>query len=118
MEPSNQRPMKCREVSFFVDDAHREVALEALTRDVLPKFLQLPNFRGYVALLAVHQVRHEIIVLSLWDDDLEASEDASKAFVGAVLGAAGTNPIRRNFDILGAMVRTEDRFGRGPGKPT
>ncbi len=110
MESAPTCPMKCRQVSFFVDAEHREVALEALAKDVLPKFLRQPNFRGYLALEAVHESRGEIVVMSFWDDDLEDSEEASRSFIGTVFAAAGTNPSRRNFGILGAMVRTEDRF--------
>ena len=42
--------------------------------------------------------------MSFWDDDLEGSEEASQKVVNAVYDVAGTNPSRRTFDVLSAMV--------------
>jgi hypothetical protein len=96
--------VKCRQVSFYLEPDLVPAALASITDDVLPRFLALPHFRGYVAMQSEDRSRREIVVTSFWDDGLAESEEASLAFVEAVQHAAGTNPARRTFEVLGAVV--------------
>ncbi len=100
--------MKCREVSFYIEPQLLEVLLDGVLVKVLPQFLQLPHFRGYVALETDHGSRRKVIVLSFWDNDLEESDAASLAFVEAVYEVTNTNPARETFNFLGAMLIETD----------
>jgi hypothetical protein len=99
--------MKARRVSFYVNPEVVASAMGAIENEVLPRFLALPHFRGYVVLESDHDLRREFIVLSFWDDGLEGSKDASDAFVKAVHDVTGTNPMRETYNILAAMVTDE-----------
>ena len=72
--------------------------------DVLPQFLKIPHFRGYVALQSDHGSRRQVRIMSFWDDGLAGSEEASQAFIDAVYDTIGSNPSREVFDILGALL--------------
>lgn len=99
--------MKCRKVSFFLDPGQVAASIDSISREVLPDFLALPDFRGYLALQSDHGARTELIVMSFWDEGLDGSEAASTAFTTAVYNAAGTNPTRSTFDVLGALIVDE-----------
>jgi len=110
MVPQLGQAMKCRQVSFFIHPDDVPAASETVSREVLPMFLKLPNFRGYLALEATHEITREIVLMSFWDDNLDGSEDAERAFIGTIFAATGTNPSRRSFNILGAMTRIQNCF--------
>ena len=91
-------------MSFFIDPEVLAASMERVTAEVVPRFLDLPHFRGYLVLESDHGSRRQVRVMSFWDDGLEGSEDASQAFIVAVYEVTGTNPSREVFDILGAML--------------
>jgi hypothetical protein len=96
--------MKCRELSFFIDPVLLDASMAKVAADVLPKFLGLPHFRGYVTLESDHGSHRQVRVMSFWDDGLDGSDEASQAFIEAVYDIVGTNPVRETFDVRGALL--------------
>ncbi len=96
--------MKCRTVSFFVESARIQDVMTNIDAEVLPRFLVLPHFLGLVALQSPLGTRAEVVVMSLWDDELEESETVSESFRGRIQQATGMTPERRAFDVLRVMV--------------
>jgi len=96
--------MKCRELTFYIDPNLLDASMTRVVDEVLPRFLGLSHFRGYVALESDHGSRRKVIVLSFWNDHLEESEAASLAFVDAVFEVTGTNPTRQTFELLSGML--------------
>lgn len=96
--------MKCREISFFIEPELLEASMGRVADEVLPQFLELPHFRGYVALESDHGLRRQVRVLSFWDDHMAESEGASQAFIEAIYAIVGSNPSREVFDIRRAML--------------
>jgi hypothetical protein len=104
--------MKSRQLTFYAEPAAVESTMATITNDVIPRFADLPHFLGYVVLQAevspAHQEansRRELTVMSFWSDGLEGSEATSKEFIAEVHRVAGTNPVRKSFDLLKAMWR-------------
>ena len=102
-QPRNP-PMKCREISFVIEHELLEASMQRVADEVLPQFLKLTHFRGYVVLEADHGNHRQVRVMSFWDDHMAQSESASQAFIEAVYGIIGSNPSREMFDIRGAML--------------
>ena len=96
--------MKCREISFFIEPELLEASMDRVTDDVLPQFLDLPHFRGFVVLEADHGNHRQVPVMSFWDDHMAQSEAASQAFIEAVYDIVGSNPSREVFDVRGALL--------------
>jgi hypothetical protein len=65
----------------------------------------LPRFLGFLALQSELGTRSEIVIITLWDDGLEATEELSEAFRNEIQRATGMMPARQAFDILRVMVR-------------
>ena len=103
-EHHGRATMKCREISFFIEPGLLAASMGRVTEEVLPQFLDLPHFRGYVVLEAEHGVHRQVRVMSFWDDHLGESEAASHAFIEAVYDIIGSNPAREVFAIRGAML--------------
>ena len=104
--------MKCRELSFFIEPELLETSMAEVSAEVLPRFLDLPHFRGYAVLESDRGSRRQVRVMSFWDDGLEGSEEASQAFIDAVYNIIGSNPSREVFEILGAMLIDGDGVHR------
>jgi len=104
--------VKCREMSFYIDPEVLESSMAEVSAEVLPRFLDLPHFRGYSVLKSDHGSRRQVRVMSFWDDGLEGSEEASQAFIDAVYNIIGSNPSREVFEILGAMLIDGDGVHR------
>src|SRR5665213_3286528 len=107
--------MKCRQLVFFAEPAAVESAMVTITNEVIPRFSDLPHFLGYVVLQADvspghrdSDVRRELTVMSFWSDGLEDSDATAKQFISEVNRVAGTNPVRKTFDVLMAVWRDED----------
>jgi len=96
--------MKCREISFVIEHELLEASMQRVADEVLPQFLKLTHFRGYVVLEADHGNHRQVRVMSFWDDHMAQSESASQAFIKAVYDIIGNNPSREMFDIRGAML--------------
>jgi hypothetical protein len=91
-------------MSFFVDPELLEASMDRVTDEVLPQFLELAHFRGFVVLESDHGTHRQVRVMSFWDDHMAQSETASQAFIDAVYDIVGTNPSREIFDIRAAML--------------
>jgi hypothetical protein len=107
--------MKCRQLTFFAQPAAVESAMATITNEVIPRFSGIPHFLGYVVLQSDvspghrdSDVRRELTVMSFWSDGLEDSDATAKQFISEVNRVAGTNPVRKTFDLLMAMWRDED----------
>ena len=42
--------MKCRQLTFYAEPAAVEIAMTTITDEVVPQFISLPHFLGYVVL--------------------------------------------------------------------
>jgi len=100
--------MKCRRVSFFIHPEQVNDVTTAIDTEVLPRFLALPHFLGLTALQSEVGSRTEMIVLSLWDDQLEDSESISEAFRDRIQRATGMTPERQAFDIVRMTMKGAD----------
>ncbi len=96
--------MKCREISFFITPDLLDASMGRVTNEVLPQFLELPHFRGFVVLEADHGEHRQVRVMSFWDDYMAESAGASQAFIEAVYAIIGSNPSREVFNIRKAML--------------
>lgn len=74
--------------------------MTTIDKEVLPRFEALPHFLGFSALQSALGTRSEIVVFSLWDDDLNESEAISESFRLRIQKATGMTPERREFDVL------------------
>jgi hypothetical protein len=104
--------MKCRQLSFYAEPEAVERSMGVIAEQVVPKYIEIPHFLGYVVLatdpLPGHpdtDTRREVTVLSFWSDGLEGSESAAREFIGEVNRVAKTNPVRKSFKLLRAMWR-------------
>ena len=106
--------MKCRQLTFFAEPEAVESAMATITDEVIPRFRDIPHFFGYVVLQSdvspghrASDVRRELTVMSFWGDGLEDSDATAKQFIREVNRVAGTNPVRRTFDLLKAVWRDD-----------
>ncbi len=93
-----------RLVSFFADPDHIPDVRRRIDEQVLPRFLAVPHFLGFMALQSEGD-RSEIVAMSFWDDDLEASEAISEEFRDEIERVTGVTPARKEFNIVKMMVR-------------
>lgn len=104
--------MKCRQVSFYAESSAIGRAMTVIAEDVVPRYSAVPHFLGYVILqeetTSAHSVdseRREVTVQSFWNADLAGSEATAQEFISEVFRVAGTNPSRRNYDLIRAKWR-------------
>jgi hypothetical protein len=104
--------MKCRQLSFYAQPDAVESALATIAEEVIPRFVAIPHFLGYVVLEShtspghgASDERREVTVMSFWHAGLEGSEKTAKEFISEVNRVAGTNPVRKTYDLLKAMWR-------------
>ena len=74
---------------------------------LIPEFREIPHFLGATLIKADHGNRAEVITTSYWDDGLEGSDQASLRFVDEIHRITGSNPSRKRFDTLYAVLRAE-----------
>ena len=86
--------MKGRTVNFFIEPEALPEVLRAIDEDVLPRFRALPHFVGVVVLQSQRGTRVEVAGISLWDGDLEDSEEIAAEFRREVHRVAGTGAAR------------------------
>ncbi|MGO9332770.1 MAG: hypothetical protein ACLQCU_01735 [Acidimicrobiales bacterium] len=91
--------MKARSLTFHIEPDRLEEAVRILDEQVVPEYRELPNFVGLVALHADH-VRREVVVLSIWDPDLEASEEAIARIRRGITSVSGASAAMETFDVL------------------
>jgi hypothetical protein len=71
--------MKTMSLTSHIEPDRLEEVARVLDEQVWPEYRELPNFVGLVELPADH-VRRQVVGLSIWDGDLDASEDAIARF--------------------------------------
>ena len=74
--------------------------MTTIDKEVLPRFKVLPHFLGLSALQSALGTRSEIVVVSLWNDELNESEAISESFRLRIQQATGMTPERREFHVL------------------
>ena len=97
--------MKARYLNFYIEPGRLAEVTRVLDEQIVPEYRELPNFVGLVALHADH-VRREVVVLSIWDGDLDASEDAIARFRKRITNVSGASVATETFDVL-RLVSTE-----------
>jgi len=96
--------MMTRFVSFFAKPDQVPDVKRRIEEEVLPQFLAIPQFLGFVALQSEGS-RPEIVALSFWDDGLEHSEAISEEFRNEIERVTGAAPARKQFNITKMIVR-------------
>lgn len=104
--------MKCRQLTFYAKPDAVEFAMTTISEDVVPRFIALPHFLGYVVLMSDTygdqmnaDGRRQLTVMSFWHTGLEGSDAVAREFISEVNRVAGTNPSRKSFDLVKAMWR-------------
>ena len=97
--------MKSRRVTFFTEREEIRAVMSAIEGNVLPRYLAMPHFLGFVALQSEQGPRLEIVIISMWDDGLEDSEALYDVFREEIQRVTGMLPARQTFDILRVIVR-------------
>ena len=72
--------------------------------EVLPRFSEVPEFLGFVALQSEGS-RPEVIAMSFWNDGLEGSERISEEFRDEIERVTGAALARKEFAILKMVMR-------------
>ena len=104
--------MKCHQASFFIDPDVLDASMANVAAELLPRFLELPHFRGYVALESDDGNHHLVRVLTFWVGDPTGSRAAAHAFFEAVYDIVGCNPAVETFAIRSAVVLAEEGIAR------
>lgn len=104
--------MKLRMVSFFADANALDEIRVRIRESAFPRFAEVSGFRG---VLAMHSEgpRPEIVAMSFWDDDVEASEHISEQIREEIEAITGRAPSRKTYLVDMAMLP-----GDNPGEYT
>jgi hypothetical protein len=97
--------MKGRTVNFFIEPEALPEVLRAIDEDVLPRYRALPHFVGVVVLQTERGSRVEVAGISLWDGDLEDSEEIAAEFRREVHRVAGTGAARESYEVIRLELR-------------
>jgi hypothetical protein len=95
--------MQARTLSFFINREVLDEVMEIFDTDVLPRFLGLPHFLGLIV-VDTEDVRHEVLGLSVWDGDLDDSEEIVSEFRRRLVDIAGTSPTSKAYEVLRLIV--------------
>jgi|ERR1700688_2224826 len=99
--------MKGRTISFFVDSEALPHVLLSIDEEVLPRFREFPSFVGVVVLQAQRGTRIEVAAISLWNGNLEESEEISAEFRREVQRVAGTGASRTEYEVVRLELRDD-----------
>jgi hypothetical protein len=99
--------MKARSLTLDVEPERLAEVLRVVDEKIVPEYRELPNFVGLVVLHAGH-ARKEVVGISIWDGDLDASEDAIDRFRRGMTNVSGAPAATDTFDVL-RLVSTERR---------
>ena len=91
--------MKARYLNFYIEPDRLAEVVRVLDEQIVPEYRELPNFVGLVVLQADH-VRREVVCLSIWDRDMEASEEAIARFRKRITSVSGASAAMETFDVL------------------
>ena len=109
--------MKGRTVNFFIEPEALPEVLRSIDEDVLPRYRALPHFVGVVVLQSQRGTRVEVAGISLWDGDLEDSEEIAAEFRREVHRVAGTGAARTEYEVIRLELR-EGASGYGGSELT
>ena len=101
--------MKGRTVNFYIEPEALPEVLRVIDEDVLPRYRALPHFVGVVVLQSERGSRVEVAGISLWDGDLEDSEEIAAEFRREVQRVAGTGAAREVYEVVRLELRDEPR---------
>src|ERR1700722_7198950 len=104
--------MKGRTANFFINPEALPEVLRSIDEDVLPRYRALPNFVGVIVLQSERGARVEVAGISLWDGELEDSEEIAAEFRREVQRVAGTGAARTAYDVIRLELR------EGPPDPS
>jgi len=99
--------MRTRSVKFFAEPGQIPDVERRIKDDVLPRFLEIPEFLGFVAHRSDGS-RPEVVALSFWDDGLEGSEAVSEEFRDEIERVTGATLSRGEFDVVKSTKRSPD----------
>jgi hypothetical protein len=91
-------------VVFFAEPDQISDVRRRITEEVLPRFSQVPEFLGFVALQSEGS-RPEIVAMSFWKEGLEDSEAISEQFRDEIERVTGAALARKEFSIVKMLVR-------------
>jgi heme-degrading monooxygenase HmoA len=97
-------------VTFFAGPDEAPDVKRRIQEDVLPRFLAMEGFLGFVALQSGDR-RSEFVAMSFWSDGLETSEGVSEEFRDEIERVTGAAPTRREFDIVTLVLAIDDSLG-------
>src|ERR1700681_1974984 len=101
--------MKGRTVNFFIEPEALPEVLRAIDEDVLPRYRAFPHFVGVVVLQSTRGSRVEVAGISLWEGDLEDSEEIAAEFRREVHRVAGTGAARTVYEVVRLELRDGPR---------
>ncbi|MGO8724533.1 MAG: hypothetical protein ACLQRM_17645 [Acidimicrobiales bacterium] len=91
--------MKARSLTFYIQPDRLAEVVKVLDEQIVPEYRDLPSFVGLVVLHTDH-IRKEVVGLSIWDGDLDASEEATARFRNSVTNVLGASVATETFDVL------------------
>lgn len=89
---------------FFAEEDQMFDVKRRINDEVLPRFSEVPEFLGFVALQSEGS-RPEVIAMSFWNDGLEGSEAISEEFRDEIERVTGAALARKEFTIVKMMMR-------------
>jgi hypothetical protein len=95
--------MQARTLSFFINREMLDDVMTLIDTEVLPRYLDSPHFLGLIV-VDTEDVRHEVLGMSVWDGDLEGSQEIVSEFRRRVADLAGTSPTTKKYDVLRLVV--------------
>jgi hypothetical protein len=97
--------MKGRTMNFFIEREALPEVLRVIDEDVLPRYRAFPHFVGVVVLQSVRGSRIEVAGISLWDGDLEDSEEIAAELRREIQRVAGTGAARTEYEVIRLELR-------------
>jgi hypothetical protein len=94
-------------VIFFAEEDQIPDVKRRINDEVLPRFSEVPEFLGFVALQSEGS-RPEVIAMSFWNEGLEDSEAISEEFRDEIERVTGAALARKEFTIVKMMMRGSD----------
>jgi hypothetical protein len=103
--------MKSRTVNFFIEPEALPEVMRTIDDDVLPRYREFPHFVGVIVLQSQRGSRIEVAGISLWDGDLDDSEEIAADFRREVHRVAGTGAARTEYEVIRLELRDIPRDG-------
>jgi hypothetical protein len=101
--------MKGRTINFFIEPEALPEVLRTIDEDVLPRYREFPHFVGVVVLQSTRGSRIEVAGISLWDGELEDSEEIAAELRREVHRVAGTGAARTEYEVIRLELRDGPR---------